>query len=133
MLHHEVLQGSRKLQVWGSKRNSNVYNGSRADGRSTGYEGSCFCFNMLMELGFRKEFENRPLHVENTATLHFIGNCVYSSRTKHVALRFFYIRNVDEDETTIHYISMKDQLADIGTKHLNKHRLQQLPHKMQNV
>ena len=51
-----------------------------------------FCSNMLIELGFGKEFEEVPLHFVNTATLHVIGNRAYSSRTRHVALRFFYIR-----------------------------------------
>ena len=51
-----------------------------------------FCSNMLIELGFGKEFEEVPLHIVNIATLHVIGNRAYSSRTRHVALRFFYIR-----------------------------------------
>ena len=33
-----------------------------------------FCSNMLTELGFGKEFEQVPLHIDNTATLHVIGN-----------------------------------------------------------
>ena len=86
-----------------------------------------FCSNMLTELGFGKEFEQVPLHIDNTATLHVIGNRAFSSRTKHIALRFFYIRElVKENKITTHYISTERQLADIGTKHLNKHRLQQL-------
>ena len=86
-----------------------------------------FCSNMLTELGFGKEFEQVPLHIDNTATLHVIGNCAFSSRTKHIALRFFYIRElVKENKITSHYVSTERQLADIGTKHPNKNRLQQL-------
>ena len=86
-----------------------------------------FCSNMLTELGFGAECEQVPLHIDNTATLHVIGNRAFSSRTKHIALRFFYIRElVKENKITTHYISTERQLADIGTKHLNKHRLQQL-------
>ena len=33
-----------------------------------------FCSNMLTELGFGKEFEQVPLHIDNTATLHVMGN-----------------------------------------------------------
>ena len=47
-----------------------------------------FCSNMLIELGFGKEVEKVPLYINNTATLHVIGNRAYGSRTKHVALRF---------------------------------------------
>ena len=85
-----------------------------------------FCSNMLTELGLGKEFEQVPLHIDNTATLHVIGNHAFSSRTKHIALRFFYIRElVKESKITTRFISTERQLADIGTKHLNKHRLQQ--------
>ena len=76
-----------------------------------------FCSNVLIELGFGKEFEKVPLHMDNTATLHVIGNRAYSSRTKHIALRFFYIRElVSEGKITIRYISTEDQLADVGKK-----------------
>ena len=51
-----------------------------------------FCSNMMTELGFGKEFGHVPPHIDNTATLHVIGNRAFSSRTKHIALRFFYIR-----------------------------------------
>ena len=82
---------------------------------------------MLTELGFGNEFEQVSLHIDNTPTLHVIGNRAFSSQTKHVALRFFYIRGlVKENRITTHYISTERQLADIGTTHLNKHRLQQL-------
>ena len=86
-----------------------------------------FCSNMLTELGFGKEFEQVPLHIDNTATLHAISNRAFSSRTKDIALRFFCIREmVKENKITANYISTERQLADTGTKHLNKHRLQQL-------
>ena len=85
-----------------------------------------FCSKMLTELGFGKEFEQVPPRIDNTATLHVIGNRAFISRTKHIALRFFYIRELVKNKITTHYISTERQLADIGTKHLNKHRLQQL-------
>ena len=51
-----------------------------------------FCSNMLTELGFRKEFAKVPLYCDNTVTLHALGNQSFSSRTKHITLRFFFIR-----------------------------------------
>ena len=85
---------------------------------------SAFCSNMLTELGFGKEFEQVPLHIDNTATLHVFSNSAFSSRTKHIDPRFFYIRElVNDNKVTTHYISTERRLADIGTKHLNKHRL----------
>ena len=63
-----------------------------------------FCSNMLTELGFGKEFEQVPLHIDNTVTLHVIGNRAFSSRTEYIALRFFYIRElVKENKITTHH------------------------------
>ena len=84
-----------------------------------------FCSNMLTELGFDEEFKQAPLKIDDMTTLHVIGNRVYSSRSKHTASRFFYIRElVKENMITTHYVSTEDNLADIGTKHLNKNRRQ---------
>ena len=86
-----------------------------------------FCSNMLTELGFGKEFAQVPLYCDNTATLHALGNRSFSSRTKHIALRSFFIRElVTEGKISIHYIPTDDNPADIGTKHLNRHRFKHL-------
>ena len=67
------------------------------------------------------------LYCDNTATLYALGNRSFSSRTKHIALRFFFIRElVTEGNISIHYIPTDDNPADIGTKHLNKHRFKHL-------
>ena len=55
-----------------------------------------FCSNMMTELTFGKAFGHVPLHIDNTTTLHVFGNRAFSSRTKHIALRFFYIRELKE-------------------------------------
>ena len=82
-----------------------------------------FCTNMMMELGFGSEFSSTPLYINNTATLNVIGNQTFSARTKHVALSFFYIRElVKEEKISTHYVPTEDNLADIGTKRLNKQR-----------
>ena len=74
-----------------------------------------------------------PVNIDNTATLHVIGNQAFSSRTKHIALRFFYIRElVNDDAISIHYIPTDNQLADIGNKFLNKQRLRFLINSIKN-
>ena len=90
-----------------------------------------FCTNMMTELRFGSEFSSAPLYIDNTATLHVIGNQTFSARTKHVALRFFYIRElVKEKKISIHYVPTEDNLADIRTKHLNKQRHKYLINKI---
>ena len=86
-----------------------------------------FCSNKLTELGFGKALAKVPLYCDNTATLHALGNRSFSSRTQHIALRFFFIRElVSEGRISIHYIPTDINPADIGTKHLNKHRFRNL-------
>ena len=86
-----------------------------------------FCSNMLTELEFGKDFAKAPLYCDNTATLHALGNRSFSSRTTHIALRFFLVRElVSEGRISIHYIPTDINPADIGTKHLNKHRFRNL-------
>ena len=86
-----------------------------------------FCSNMLTELGFGEDFARVHLYCDNTATLHALGNRSFSSRTKHIALRFFFIRElVAEGRISTHYIPTDISPADIGTKHLNKHRFRNL-------
>ena len=53
-----------------------------------------FCSNMMKELGFGTRFDNVPLYIYNTLTLHVTGNRTYSSRVKHVALRYFFIQEL---------------------------------------
>ena len=79
-----------------------------------------FCQNMMTELRFKEDFECVPLHIDNTSALHVAGNQTYSSRAKHVALRYFYIREIiKEGHVSIHYMPTEKQLADLGTKFLN--------------
>ncbi|CAB1113312.1 unnamed protein product [Ectocarpus sp. CCAP 1310/34] len=92
-----------------------------------------FCSNMMTELGFGKEFAQLPVYCDNTATLHALGNRSFSSRTKHIALRFFFIRElVTEGKISIHYAPTEDNLAHIGTKHFNKHRFKHLMDRINN-
>ena len=92
-----------------------------------------FCTNMMTELGFGSEFSSAPLYIDNTTILNAIGNQTFSARTKHVALRFFYIRElVKEENISIYYVPTEDNLADIGTKQLNKQGRKYLINKIKN-
>ncbi|CAB1109507.1 unnamed protein product [Ectocarpus sp. CCAP 1310/34] len=80
-----------------------------------------FCSNMLTELGFGKEFAQVPLYCDNTATLHALENRSFSSRTKHIALRFLYIRElVSEGRISIHYIPIEATLPTSGQSILTR-------------
>ena len=53
-----------------------------------------FCSNMMKELGFGTRFDNVPVCIDNTSSLHVAGNQTYSPRVKHVALRFFFVQEL---------------------------------------
>ena len=73
--------------------------------------------NMMAELGFGKRFESASLFGDNTGALHIAGNTAYSSRTKHIALRLFYLKGLVKDgRITIHHVATQKQLAGVGTK-----------------
>ena len=64
-----------------------------------------------------------PLFIDNTSALHVAGNRPYSSRVKHVAIRYFFIQElVKEGRITVKFVKAEDQLADIVTKHLSKQK-----------
>ena len=82
-----------------------------------------FGSNMVLELGFKEGFGSVPLYIDNTSALHVAGNRTYSPRVKHIALRYFSVQElVKEGKITIHFVKRQDQIADLGTKHANKHR-----------
>ena len=82
-----------------------------------------FYSNMMTEMGFKDNFKTVQLFIDNTSTHFVIGNRAYSARTKHVALRFFYIRElVKEGKISIHHAQTQDQLAHIRTEYLNNQR-----------
>ena len=74
----------------------------------------------MRELGF-KTFETVPINSDSTGVLSIAGNSMYSARTKHTALCYFYLREVvKRGRVAIHHKSIKLHLADVGTKHLTK-------------
>ena len=86
-----------------------------------------FCKSMMEELGFKDGFDSVPLFVNNTSALHVAGNRTYSPRTKHIAVRYFFIQELVEAGTiTIHNMKTQDQIAGDGSKHLNKQRHREL-------
>ena len=90
---------------------------------ATAMKESLFCRNMMMELGFMEGFWSVPVYIDNTSALHVAGNRTFSPRAKHITLRYFFVyKLVKVGKITIHFVETEQQLADLGTKHLEKHR-----------
>ena len=68
-------------------------------------------------------FNQAPLtiHEDNQAAIVLVKDHKFSERTKHMDVRYFYVREKISDGTIIvNYVPTKDQLADIFTKPLSK-------------
>ena len=63
--------------------------------------------------------ENFDLCIDNKSAIEISQNPVYHGRTKHIEVRYHFIRNcMEEDKVKVKYIRTEDQLADLFTKPL---------------
>jgi hypothetical protein len=70
----------------------------------------------LKDLGFRQE-QPTVIYEDNTACIHLANNPHINKRTKHIDVRFHWIREKVKDEAiTLKYCPTKSQLADMMTK-----------------
>ncbi|CAM9689311.1 unnamed protein product, partial [Sphacelaria rigidula] len=92
-----------------------------------------YCSNMIIEMGCGSSLNTVPIYLDNIATLQVIANRIFSGRTEHVALRFFFMRElVESGKITVHYIETKNQIANIGTKFLATQRFRYLMNLIKN-
>ena len=62
-----------------------------------------------------------PVNSDSAGALHLGGNATYTSSTKYVALRFFFLRElIKTAEITIHHVGTGNMLAEVATKYLGK-------------
>ena len=60
-----------------------------------------------------------PLYCDSESAIRIFHNPVQHSKTKHIALRYHFIKDhVEDGNVEIHFIRITDQLADIFTKSL---------------
>ena len=57
------------------------------------------------------------VHLDSQSVIHLWKNSVYYERTKHVDVRYHFVRElVANGDIHIHKVSIEDNLADMGTK-----------------
>ena len=60
-----------------------------------------------------------PIYCDNQGAVRLVYNAEFHQRTKHIQLRYHYIREqIAEERIEVKYVSTEDQLADIFTKAL---------------
>ena len=74
-----------------------------------------------------KEPEGVVLYVDNKSTIALSKNPVHHDRSKHIDIRYHYIRDcVEEGKIEVNYICTDDQLADILTKSLGRQKFTEM-------
>jgi hypothetical protein len=72
-----------------------------------------------------------PLLCDNETAIHMADNPVEHSRTKHIAIRYHFLRDHQQKgDIEIAYINAKEQLADIFTKPLDEQTFNKLRHEL---
>ena len=81
--------------------------------------------HQLLDYGYN--FLNTPIFCDNESVFGIIKNPIQHSRTKHIAIRFHFIRDMAESgDIRMEPIDTKEQKADIFTKVLDRLRLMYL-------
>lgn len=80
--------------------------------------------NFLCELGFHKFVQDPTvLNGDNISSQQLVKNPVFHARSKHIDIRYHYIREVyAKNVINLKYVSTEDNVADIFTKNVNKIR-----------
>ena len=85
----------------------------------------------LMEELIGRESDPPMLYVDNKATISLIKNPVLHDRSKHIEIRFHYIREcADRGLIKIDFIRREEQLGDIFTKSLARVKFEELRSKI---
>jgi hypothetical protein len=72
------------------------------------------------------KFSKVPLLCDNESAICMADNPVEHSRTKHIAIRYHFLRDQQRVDIEIAYVSTKEQLANIFTKPLDEKTLTKL-------
>ncbi|CAB1109818.1 unnamed protein product [Ectocarpus sp. CCAP 1310/34] len=99
---------------------------------SYGAKEAAYLSSLLMAL----KFENlKPISIysDSSGTLSLAANTMFSSRTKHIALRFFVLQeSIKPRHIAVHHVPTQAMLADIATKHLDRNKFNSIIHQIKD-
>jgi hypothetical protein len=122
----------RSLVPWASKKHNSVaLSTAEAEYIAAGH---C-CAQLLWMRQTLRDYGYKlikvPLLCDNESAIRMADNPVEHSRTKHIAIRYHFLRDHQQrGDIEIAYINIKDQLADIFTKPLDKKSFTKLRHEL---
>lgn len=99
--------------------------------------GSC-CAQILWMTQQLKDYgviaQEVSIKCDNTSAIAITHNPVLYSRTKHIDIKYHFIRyHVEKKDISLEYINTDDQLVDILTKPLSKGRFSTLRHELRMI
>ena len=74
-------------------------------------------------LDYDLQLSKIPIYCDNTSTITIANNPVLNSKTKHIEIRYHFIRDhIMNGDVELHFVPTEYQLADLFTKPLNETR-----------
>ncbi|KAK6149412.1 hypothetical protein DH2020_016937 [Rehmannia glutinosa] len=125
------MLGNRLISWFSKKQNSIATSTAEAEYIAA---GSC-CAQILWTRQQLRDYEVEekeiPIMCDNTSAIAITQNPVLHSKTKHIDVRYHFIRDhVEKKDITVEYISTDKQLADIFTKPLCESKFEELKHEL---
>lgn len=121
------LLGNRLVSWFSKKQNSVSTSTAEAEYIAA---GSCcaqilWMKSQLADYGF--DFKSIPIYCDNTSAIAITHNPVMHSRTKHIDIRYHFIRDhVQNGNISLFHVPTEEQLADVFTKPLDENRFTKL-------
>lgn len=78
---------------------------------------------LLHEIGWSEQPEPMTIFGDNISAQHIAQNPVHHKRTKHIDIKYHFIREkVESNDIVLEYVTTNDNVADVLTKCLNKNK-----------
>ena len=122
----ECFYIGNNLVAWHSKK-QNFVSLSTAEAEFIAAGSGCtqLLWMKQMSSDYGIEQESITLYCDNTSAINIAKNHVQHIRTKHIDIRFHFIRElVEESVITLEYIDTEHQLGDLFTKNLDTLRFE---------